>query len=546
MELKRVLSLLEPVMSDQVARWRTALQHADATTVRLLERRVRSTMQRLRNSVGDRLLLPPPSEAAARGDLELGTILYERSRGVFGLKEQELMQGLGIYGRSGAGKTNVVFGLVQQLHDRGIPFLFLDWKRTCRNLLPSLAGRVDCFTPGRSLAPLPFNSFVVPPGADERVHASQVVDLIGSAYTLGDGAKSILLDAIRALEGKGSTPTLDALEDEVRASPTTGRSAGWRASALRALQSLTFIDLVESGGVQQTDLVARLCESSTVIELDALDDGAKRFLVPELIHWIYNYRLQATERERLRLVIIIEEAHHLLLRREIGARESLIERVLRQCREIGIGVVVVDQHPHLMSSAAIGNAYASICLNLRNPADIAKAAALSGLEDDDKPGLAGLPVGQGVVKLQDRWRQPFLVTFPHVRIEKGAVTDGVLRRYLQQRSTRSSVGRPEDVRTSGNRRVQVAKPVEGDALALLLDCAHLPADGVRRRYERLGFSMAKGGRTVQALRRWREVIAEWYENIEAGPPRYQQLEWDIEAAIRSVLMRSIRHGYELR
>ena len=36
--------------------------------------------------------------------------------------------------------------------DKGIPFLFLDWKRTGRHLLPQLKGKASVYTPGRPRA----------------------------------------------------------------------------------------------------------------------------------------------------------------------------------------------------------------------------------------------------------------------------------------------------------------------------------------------------------------------------------------------------------
>ncbi len=60
-----------------------------------------------------------------------------------GIKASEVMQNIAIFGRSGAGKTNVVFHLLQQLTDKRVPWLFLDWKRTGRHLLPHLSRQLD-------------------------------------------------------------------------------------------------------------------------------------------------------------------------------------------------------------------------------------------------------------------------------------------------------------------------------------------------------------------------------------------------------------------
>ncbi len=112
--------------------------------------------------------------------------------------------------------------------------------------------------------------------------------------------------------------------------------------------------------------------------------------------------------------------------------------LLRQCREIGIGMIIIDRHPHLTSSAVSGNTYTSICLNQKNPADINMAAGISQVDNEEKGCFSMLSVGQGIVKLQDRWRRPFLVRFPLVDVKKGLVSDDVLSRYLAVNRTKST------------------------------------------------------------------------------------------------------------
>ena len=132
-------------------------------------------------------------------------------------------------------------------------------------------------------------------------------------------------------------------------------------------------------------------------------------LVPLIGLWLYFVQLSDPVREKLRLVIFVEEAHHVLYRSAQRAKESLMNTLLRQCREVGIGFVVIDQHPHLVSSAALGNTYTSICLNLKDPADINRAAAMSLVDEEEKHAFSTLPVGHGIVKLQDRWRRSFVM-----------------------------------------------------------------------------------------------------------------------------------------
>ena len=44
-------------------------------------------------------------------------------------------------------------------------------------------------------------------------------------------------------------------------------------------------------------------------------------------------------------LIPIEEAHHVLHRQAPGARESTVDMLFREVREIGESIVLIDQHP---------------------------------------------------------------------------------------------------------------------------------------------------------------------------------------------------------
>ena len=72
------------------------------------------------------------------------------------------------------------------------------------------------------------------------------------------------------------------------------------------------------------------------------------------------------------MAIFLEEAHHTVFRSNGRTKESLMNVLLRQGRELGIAFVLIDQHPHLLSAAALGNCYTKIFLNLSDPADINK------------------------------------------------------------------------------------------------------------------------------------------------------------------------------
>lgn len=467
----------------------------------LLDRRL---LRRAEARLGDysrKLFLSLPPKHLSVGALRLGTVLYDREHWPFGLRPDELTHHMAIYGRSGSGKSNQVFVLLEQLVEKGIPVLFLDLKRTARHMLPRLKKPVNIFTPGRDVSLFPFNPLVPPPGMERDVYLNMVIDALASATTLGDGARSILQTALLGTTADETViSTVRDLLDKVEAMPATGRQAGWKVSVLRALRSLVFSGIGQATDRSQESMMQMLAKETTILELDALSAGALRFLVPLVCLWLYQLHLRERQRERLKQVVIVEEAHHFFYRQDHRAKESLMDQIMRQCREMGMGMVIVDQHPHLISSSALGNTATTICLNLKDPADINKAAALCLVPESTKSWFSKLPVGQGIVKLQDRWREPFLTRIPHCQIDKGSVSDEDIRVYMRRRATGSRVSlreRPEYGRVP---RIPLGEgPLKGSGLALLEDVSLHPSSGVKERYTRLGLGVGTGHRLKESL-----------------------------------------------
>jgi len=508
MNIEKIAAKLKPIMPYRVSQWIRAMELAEPELKILIEKQIISTAYQNLGDFHNKILLSLPPEKKAEGPINLGTIHYEREKWPFGLNYNELIQNTAILGRSGAGKTNVTFHILSQLIERKIPFVFMDWKRTVRHLIPNFKGKLNIYTPGRSLSKFPFNPFIVPPGIESNVYVNQVVDVLSQAFTLGDGSRSILRKAISNLYAKSNLcPTASDIIKELEKVPDTGRTGGWKVTAMRALESLEFSQLSSNDRISQQQLAEQMLHENTVIELDALAAESKKFLIPLLSLWLYYVRLKSPDREKLKLVIFIEEAHHVLHKRAQTANETTLEMLFRQCRELGIGIVVIDQHPHLLSAAALGNTYTTICLNQKDPSDINKAAAISLLDIDEKNYFSMLPVGQAIVKLQDRWMSPFLVKFPLMNVKKGLVTDDILARYSAIKNAK---------RTGSSRNNSVLQPdvpdfgqvpriplldiaLNNDAFRLLSDILTYPDDGVKVRYKRLNLSTGSGNRLKQHL-----------------------------------------------
>jgi len=175
-----------------------------------------------------------------------------------------------------------------------------------------------------------------------------------------------------------------------------------------------------------------------------------------------------------------------------------------------IATVILDQTPSMISKVVLANCYTNIFLNLASYNDLQKAASICLLDPEEKKYFSQLPIGQGIVKLQDRWTSPFLVKFLPVKVEKGSVTDDVLRRYFNVKDEISSGSGRKTFEESYFRQVPriplLDIPLNEPAFKLLYDIIQYPDDGVKNRYARLGISVGSGNRTKEVLlsQRWVE------------------------------------------
>ena len=285
-KLDDLLRKLEPLMRQRVATWKKTLDLVDSDMRRLVERQIVSTAYKLLGDFHNKLLLSLPPQNGPAVSSSSAPCCTRADKWPAGISATELMQNMSIFGRSGAGKTNVTFLLLEQLVKKRIPLLYLDWKRTARHLIPGLRQRLTVYTPGRSLSPFPFNPFLAPPGVEASAYQGQVVDVLADAYTLGDGSRSLLRKALVKCEG---SPRWRASLKSWEAMPDTERVRGWKVSTLRALEGLR--ESQTTSGADQQQMVDSLLSRSTILELDGLSTSNKRFLLPLLCFWVYSAML---------------------------------------------------------------------------------------------------------------------------------------------------------------------------------------------------------------------------------------------------------------
>jgi DNA helicase HerA-like ATPase len=390
------------------------------------------------DNYNDEIILPPSDKESLEGEYYFGDVVYaDKLFSEFGLREDEWIKHVLITGMTGTGKTNTSFLILKQLKAKNKPFLVFDWKKNYRELL-QLEEFQDTvvYTVSSDVLPFYFNPLIPPKGTDPKHWLAKLIDVLGHAYFVAHGVEYFFRSAIDQLykkykvyEGSEIWPVFKDMISIFNKQYARGREMLWLASAKRVLSSLTFEGLLGNVvNVRVQNNLDGLLNKNVILELDKLSDHDKIFLIEILLTWINEYRKNQGIDERFKHAIVIEEAHHVLSGRKERAvgEETIIETVIRMIREYGESVIVIDQEPSKLSDSIKANTYCKITFNLGNGKDIADIAKCLELDSTEKSYIDKLDVGQAIVKLKGRCKEPFLIKFPKFKIVKGMIKDNDL------------------------------------------------------------------------------------------------------------------------
>lgn len=400
----------------------------------------------LRDSI---LLEPPPKKSCMVDGIEMGNVLYGKKRMYpLYLPEDIFLTHIGIFGSSGYGKTNISYWLIKKLSEKNIPIIIFDFsKRNYKDLLSTpLKDKIEIYTVGRNVSPLRFNPLKPPEGIQMSQWIKEFSTIFDHAYWLLGGGRHIIMKAFSDIIQSEENPRLSDLKVWVKdhsKSALSTRERNWLSTAERPLESLCFRELGEvfdcDEGINLADFFKK--GKITILELDSLDTNDKTFLIEIILQWLRDMLLVNNEREKLKGVVILEEAHHILNReksRKLGT-ETVIDLIFREVRELGMGIVYIDQHPSLLSYPALGNTSTHIYMNLgldtKYSSDIMDAVNMLGLDyDEQKHYLRKLPVGQGFMLCRRLgFSDPFLFEFNKMNIKKGSITDEDIRKVMKDK-----------------------------------------------------------------------------------------------------------------
>jgi hypothetical protein len=289
-----------------------------------------------------------------------------------------------ILGGSGSGKTQTLKSLIYGLYKQNVPVLTLDFKDDyCDNKFPAQVGaelvEADLGLPINPLVPEPDSFGKKIRLKNQKLRVSSALQKI---YGLGAIQKSHLEQAIEASYVEAGLSMEPHPIDRTATYPDFNRilhhleNSGDRDPNLNLIARL---DPLFDLGLFSDDGTAlnAFFEKSTIVRLSQLPtEEVKKAAAEFLLMGVYQFLMSRGQTEKIRLVIVIDEAHRI-------ANLDATELLLREARAFGCAIFLSSQNPVDFSDNVYNQTATSICLKL-NDEKSAKAAATHVCESKER------------------------------------------------------------------------------------------------------------------------------------------------------------------
>ncbi|TYB41020.1 ATP-binding protein [Actinomadura chibensis] len=391
------------------------------------------------------------SPADEPAQIELGAILdgQDRQVGRFTVPRSTINRHVFVTGATGAGKSQTVRHLLEQLTRAGIPWLAIEPAKSeyaaMAGRIRDLGGPVTVVNPSDpESVPLSVNPLAPEPGYPVQAHIDMVRALFQAAFDAEEPFPQIMAQALqRVYENNGwdvvtgagvpgsliepAVPTLEQLQNaalQVISDVGYGRELmadvqGFVDVRLRSLRIGSAGRFFEGG--HPADIGGMLRDNIVLAIEDVANDEDKAFLMGTLIIRIVEHlRMRERRRDRtddpaLRHVIVIEEAHRLLRNRgpERGSSHAveLFAGMLAEIRAYGEGIIVAEQIPTKLVPDVIKNTALKVVHRLPAFDDRHQVGAAMNLDADQSRAVVSLRPGVAAV-FADGMDRPLRVRVP--------------------------------------------------------------------------------------------------------------------------------------
>ena len=390
------------------------------------------------------------SELGDDRSIALGEILdgLDRPVGTFRVPLATLNRHALVTGATGAGKSQTVRHMLEQLTSAGIGWLAIE---PVKSEYAAMAGRLGSGAAGSSAVtvinpadpesvPVSVNPLTPEPGYPVQAHIDMVRALFLAAFDAPEPFPQILSQALqRVYADSGWDPLTGAGRADLDVPPGVPTLAGLQAAALAVIEDVGYgpelqadmrgfvtvrLRSLRTGsagrffeGGHPADIGALLERNAVLALEDIANDEDKAFLIGTLIIRIVEHlrlRAKTAPAPELRHVIVLEEAHRLLRSGREGASAHAVELfagLLAEIRAYGEGIVVAEQIPSKLAPDAVKNTALKVLHRLPAADDRQLVGAAMNLDRDQSRQVVSMLPGQAAV-FADGMDRPMRVKVP--------------------------------------------------------------------------------------------------------------------------------------
>lgn len=347
-----------------------------------------------------------------------------------------------ITGSTGAGKSNTIYKMLEQLNEEDVKFLVVEPAKGEYKDITAFGGKSDVTVYGtnpkvKETEMLQINPFSFPKEVHVLEHLDRLVEIFNVCWPMYAAMPAILKDAIeRAYEKAGWDmemsenkyddnlfPTFKDVYEQIRevleeSEYSADNKGDYTGALVTRLRSLT---TGINGLIFNADEISmeELFDTNVIVDLSRIGSTeTKSLIMGLLVLKLQEYRMGASEaNQHLKHVTVLEEAHNLLKRTSseqssesgdlLGKSVEMLANSIAEMRTYGEGFIIADQSPGLLDMSVIRNTNTKIILRLPDYEDRELVGRAAGLNDEQIVELAKLDNGVAAI-MQSDWLEPVL------------------------------------------------------------------------------------------------------------------------------------------
>jgi hypothetical protein len=330
------------------------------------------------------------------------------------LDDHELAEHMGIFGRSGGGKTTCAQQFAHEAYRRGLSVLTIDAKEDAR-AFPILFPDTIVIGP-RTPVPL-----LEPPAwLDPSAARPQLITPLKQTMWGGEGLQQVATESHQRTFARHARPCVSDWRDEVR-------------SLAGAKDTYTRRDRCEGLGLRLDRLIDQYPGIATTrvgegIPLDVLCTrsvyfgfGLRTEIEDFLTQWLLELRFSYNRANGLRTLntfVLLDESNLLVHDKTIGNQAPLVA-TFPLLREFGISVCLTANNYRSLPLPIRSSLYLQLAMNLTDATEATEIARTFGHNDRQREYHdKKLALGTCIAKLGDRWKHPVVTRFQPLQVSK--------------------------------------------------------------------------------------------------------------------------------